>query len=138
MLFRSWIYVSWQQNQTQTPPPQDTPTKTETELLTAPDAEILADTLDGTQVSYVVSQDRNQAMFIAANLPDPGTDTTYQLWIFTGKTATPAGVIANSGQVWQLLDKPIADADRLVVTSEPTPNQATNPTGVELSEITLP
>jgi hypothetical protein len=99
---------------------------------------IHSDTMLDTPVSYVVSHDRNEALFIARNLPDPGADSTYQLWIYHDENPTPAGVISEGGPVRQRLDGSIADADRLVITHESQPDQATTPTGPELSEITLP
>jgi anti-sigma factor RsiW len=133
LVFSGWVYVSWQQNQTQT-----SQTQAETDLLTADDVTIHSDTMLDTPVSYVVSHDRNEALFIARNLPDPTGDSTYQLWIYHGEAATPAGVISEGGPVRQRLDGSIADADRLVITHEPTPDQPANPTGSVLSEITLP
>jgi hypothetical protein len=127
------VYVSWQQGQT-----QESVTQQETDLLTASDVKIYSSTVNGTPVSYLVSKGRNEAMFIAGNLPEPAPDTTYQLWIFNGETATWAGLISDAGPVRQRLDGRIADADRLVITQEPTPDRSTNPTGPELSEIPLP
>ena len=138
--------MSWQQNQTQTPPPQDTQTQTqtqsesqdETELLTAADVKIYTASVAGTPVSYLISQKRDEALFIARDLPEPAPNSTYQLWIYHGDTATWAGIISEAGPVRQWLDGTIADADRLVITQESTPNQTTNPTGPKLSEVTLP
>jgi anti-sigma factor RsiW len=131
LIFSGWVYVSWQQSQMQA-----SETQQETELLTAPDVKIYPSTVNGAPVSWVVSKDRNQALFIANKLPDPPSDTAYQLWTFHGKTATPAGLIPEGGTIWKLIQ--IDDADRLSITPEPAPDGSTSPTRPALSEVSLP
>ncbi len=58
----------------------------EAELLAAPDARILStETENGGQVSFVVSEDLNRAMVVAAGLPDAGSGNRYQLWTIEGQ-----------------------------------------------------
>jgi anti-sigma factor RsiW len=132
LIFSGWVYVSWQQGQA-----QESVTQQETDLLTAPDAKIYASTVNGTPVSYVVSKERNEAMFIASKLDDPGTNSTYQLWIFNGNTATSAGVIQEGGAVRKLI-RPAGPFDRLAITREPRSEGSPNPTLPALFEISLP
>ena len=62
----------------------------EAELLAAPDARILTtETANGGQVSFVVSEDLNRAMFIGAGLPDAGPGKRYQLWTLETPESTP-------------------------------------------------
>ena len=132
LAFSGWIYVSWQQDQTQV-----TQTQRETELLTAPDARIHYSTVNGASVSYVVSEQRNQALFIASNLPDPESNWTYQLWTLSGETATPAGLVREGGSVRQWFEGSVAEADRLALTREPAPDGSSTPTLPTLSEVPL-
>jgi anti-sigma factor RsiW len=131
LAFSGWIYVSWQQDQTQV-----TQTQQENGLLTAPDARIFYSTVNGTAVSYVVSKQRNQALFIANDLPEPEADETYQLWTLKGQTATTVGRISDGGAV-RLLIGGVADADRLAISSEQAGGPPPSPTLPTLSEVSI-
>ena len=88
LAFSGWVYVSWQENQTQVSQGQR-----ENQLLTADDATVYPAKVNGASVSYVVSKERNEAMFIASNLPNPAQNRTYQLWTLKDEAPTPAGVV---------------------------------------------
>ena len=71
------------------------------ELLSAPDAKIYTATRDGAQYSFVVSKQRNAALFIGTDLANPGADKAYQLWTLQGRKAFPdALVAASAGTQW--------------------------------------
>jgi hypothetical protein len=132
LAFSGWVYVSWQQNQTQV-----SETREETELLTAPDVKVYPATVEGAQVSYIVSKQRNEALFIANNLPDPGPDRTYQLWILKGDAATPADLVREGGSIRQWIDKPVDEADGLALSKEPGPDGSETPSSPLLAEVPL-
>ena len=132
LAFSGWVYVSWQQNQTQV-----TEAQQENELLTAPDVKVYADTVDGAPVSYLVSKQRKQALFIANNLPQPGSNRTYQLWTLKGTVATPAGLVRRGGDVRQWFNEPVDGPDGLAITREPGPNGSRTPSLPVLSRISL-
>jgi hypothetical protein len=132
LAFSGWIYVSWQQDQTQV-----TQTQQENEVLTAPDARIYTSAVNGTAVSFVVSKQRDKAVFIAGNLSDPAPDRTYQLWTIKGQTASSAGVVSERGSVRHVIDGEVADSDRIAISSEPAPGRSSKPTLPTLFEVAI-
>jgi hypothetical protein len=132
LVLGGWVYVSQRQLHTQT-----TQAQQETDLLTAPDAEIHNSRVNGSLVSYVVSKERNQALFIAKDLADPGSHSIYQLWIVKDGTPTSAGVVSEGGNVREWLTGPVGDSDELALSLEPAPLGSKTPTN-ELSAVTLP
>ena len=132
LAFSGWVYVSWQQNQTQVLEAQQ-----ENELLTARDVKVYTATVDGAPVSYLVSKERNKALFIANNLDDPGSDLTYQLWILKGKVPSPAGLVRTGGNVREFFDGQVDDSDGLAISREPGPSGSPAPRGPILSEVSI-
>jgi Anti-sigma-K factor rskA/Putative zinc-finger len=126
----AWVYVSRQQIQAQASQAQR-----ETELLTAPDVRLYPSTVNGVPVSYVVSEQRNEVLFIGQDLERLGGDSTYHLWAVTGETGATIGKV-RGGDVRVLFWGPLRDADRLVLTLEPDAQEFL-PTGPELSEVSL-
>jgi anti-sigma-K factor RskA len=106
------------------------------ELLTAPDAKVYATTMNGAPVSFVVSKERDQALFLGDNVPSPGDGKVYQLWMI-GAEITPNALVDRGGDITQWMDDgPLQDAKQLAVTIEPA-GGSTTPTlppvaGVEL------
>ena len=131
LAFSGWVYVSWQQNQTQV-----SETQQETELLTAPDVKVYTSNVGHAPVSYIVSKQLNQALFIANNLPEPEADRTYQLWIIKGDVAAPAGLVRTGGDVRELI-RGVSDADGLALTKEPGPNGSPAPSTPVLAKVSL-
>ena len=134
LAFSGWVYVSWQANQTQTSQAQQ-----EMDLLTAPDVKVYTATMSNkTPVSFVVSKHRNEALFIANNLPDPGPNTTYELWTLKGDAATPAGLVRQGGNVRQWIrGGPVGDAEGLAISREPGPSGSSKPTLPALGRVHL-
>jgi anti-sigma factor RsiW len=90
------------------------------ELLTAPDAKVYATTMNGAPVSFVVSKERNQALFLGHGVAAPGDDKVYQLWMINGNQITPNALIDRGGEVAQWLETgPLDGAKQLAVTIEP-------------------
>ncbi len=112
----------------------------QTQLLAAPDAKVYAKSMpDGTHVSFVVSKSLDKAMFVGANLADPGNDLVYKLWrIPSGTKPVPVPDNAFDGggprQVW--LQGGLEDAVALAVTVEKDPNTP-EPTTDPVAAVTL-
>lgn len=95
------------------------------ELLTAPDATVYATTMNGSSVSFVVSKDRNQALFLGNDVAAPGDGKAYQLWMI-GDQITPNALIDQGGDITQWFDAgPLAGAQQLAVTIEPAGGSTT-------------
>jgi len=131
LVLGGWAYVLRSQIQTSASEAQR-----ETEVLTAPDAELYTGTLNGAQVSYVVSEQRNQVLFVGNNLDAPEPGSTYQLWIVRGDATASAGLV-RGGNVREVFNAPVRTADRLVLSLEPAPRGSPTPTGPILSEVSL-
>jgi anti-sigma-K factor RskA len=98
---------------------QQVATQQVNELLTAPDAKLYTTQLDGANVSYVVSKERNQAVFLGDNLQPPGDDKVYQVWTIQGKQPTSQGLVEGTGAVTHWFDAPVDGAQVMAVTIEP-------------------
>ncbi|MFJ3099529.1 anti-sigma factor [Streptomyces hydrogenans] len=98
-------------------------------VLAAPDARTAhGKAANGALTTVVSSEQQNQAVFTAANLPAPGTGKTYQLWLDHDGTMRPAGLIDHDGTV-VLAGNP-ADAGAVGLTLEPSggsPQPTTDP-----------
>lgn len=127
-----WVYALAQRTQAQT-----ATTQRETELLGAPDAKVFTSTVNGASVVYVVSRQRDQALFMASNLTDLGEAGTYQLWTLRGTTATSAGLVTTGGTVRQWLSGSLRESDGLAVTHETSPAGSTTPTLPPLSRVSI-
>ena len=132
LVLGGWVYVSRQQITTQTADAQR-----ETQLLTASDAKVYYSTVNGSPVSYVVSKQRNEALFVGRNLPPPAANSVYQLWIEKDGSATSAGVVREGGNVRAWFSEPVSDAEFLALSLERAPlGSTTKPTNT-LSQVAL-
>ncbi|MFI9115884.1 anti-sigma factor [Streptomyces venezuelae] len=87
-------------------------------VLAAPDARTAhGKAANGALTTVVSSDQQNQAVFTAANLPAPGVGKTYQLWLDHEGTMRPAGLIEHDGTV--ILAGNPADAGAVGLTLEP-------------------
>ncbi|GAA3083706.1 anti-sigma factor [Streptomyces roseofulvus] len=98
-------------------------------VLAAPDAQTVhGKAANGALTTVVSSEQRNQAVFTAANLPAAGVGKTYQLWLDHDGTMLPAGLIDHDGTV--ILSGNPADAGAVGLTLEPdggSPQPTTDP-----------
>jgi hypothetical protein len=127
-----WVYSLSQRNQQQVASIQ-----AETKLLGAPDAKIYRSTVNGVPVTYVVSLQDDQVLFLATDLPDPGHHAVYQLWIRRGDAATSAGLVSEGGDVRQWLRGSVRAASSLAITREASPTGSQSPTAPLLSTVAL-
>jgi anti-sigma factor RsiW len=131
MALGGWVYQLSSQQHAQVVAAQN-----EAELLSAPDAAVYTSTINGAEVSYVVSKQRNQALFLGTGLPDPGPDMAYQLWTL-GREPTADLAVEHGGTVRQWFRGPIAGATGLAVTVEPAGSRPRSPTGPVLARVEL-
>lgn len=90
------------------------------ELLTAPDAKVYTTQLNGSPVSYVVSRERNQVLFLGNDVSAPPSDRVYQLWMLRpGDVAEPNATVDHGGSVATWLTGSLGNAQGLAVTVEP-------------------
>ncbi|MFE9042580.1 anti-sigma factor domain-containing protein [Streptomyces sp. NPDC007818] len=105
-------------------------------VLAAPDARTVhGKAANGALTTVVSSDQQNEAVFTAANLPAPGAGKTYQLWLDHDGTMRPAGLIHGDGTV--ILSGNPADASAVGLTLEPA-GGSPQPTTDPLLLMTLP
>ena len=52
----------------------------------------------GARYSFVVSKQRNEALFLGTNLADSGAGKAYQLWTLVGKIVVPDDMVRGYGR----------------------------------------
>ncbi|MER6637199.1 anti-sigma factor domain-containing protein [Streptomyces microflavus] len=96
------------------------------QVLSAPDAKTTSGELTGgARGTVVVSQDRNQAVFLASGMERPPSGKVYQLWFNDEGTMRSAGLMnpaASDDAV--LLDGPVDRATGMGITVEPAGGSA--------------
>jgi len=90
------------------------------QLFTAPDVRtVTASTPGGASGTVVVSQDADQALFVARGMPELPDNQVYELWTIND-TPVPAGTFTPSGPASVVTLPPAAaSADTIAVTVEP-------------------
>jgi anti-sigma factor RsiW len=120
-----WVYTLVQNRQAQV-----AEAALETQLFSAPDVKIYAQTMaNGGKASFVVSQVQNQALFIGTDLPDAGQGKRYQLWTLT-PTPDADSLFDGGASRKQWFDNPVTDASGLAVSIEPA-GGATVPSDIQ-------
>ena len=132
LAFGGW-HAYWTQHRAAEVAAANADTDQRVALLSAPDARLIASTLDGAPVSYVVSKQQDRALFIGDQVPAPGPGRVYQLWLISGDEAVSAGVLDAGGTVQRWLSGPVAEADQVAVTLEPAPAGSSAPTQTPIS-----
>ncbi|MFJ6631525.1 anti-sigma factor domain-containing protein [Streptomyces sp. NPDC091376] len=109
------------------------------DVLTATDVRTTSTSLgDGATGTVAVSRDRDQAVFLASGLPEPGSGKVYQLWFADDGTMRPAGLLESSGAPEALLmDGPVDGATGMGITVEPA-GGSTKPTTTPLGLLNFP
>ncbi|MDX8146081.1 anti-sigma factor [Lentzea sp. BCCO 10_0061] len=99
------------------------------DLLSTPDAKLISGTApNGATGTAVISASRDEALFLARDLPEPGQGKAYQLWLIGEDGPRSAGVLKS-------LTSPLAvsgltGAQRVALTVEPqggSPKPTTDP-----------
>lgn len=96
----------------------------ENRLLAAPDVTTHRVDVDGRPATLVVSREEDEALFVAADLPDPGEGREYQLWLLEGDTPIP-DTHFSGGDVGIWLGGDVARAGAVALTVEPAGGSTT-------------
>ena len=96
----------------------------ENRLLAASDVATRNMDVGGQAGTLFVSQEQNTAMFVSDDLPDPGENSEYQLWLMDGDAPVP-DVHFTGGQLRTWLTGDVADADAVAMTIEPAGGSTT-------------
>lgn len=87
------------------------------DVMTASDAQIETKEFEnGGVVRMVMSAERNAAVIMAKDLPSPGADKVYQMWMVSGDDKVSQGTLTDSGT---MVMEDLATADSVAVTIEP-------------------
>jgi hypothetical protein len=86
-------------------------------------------------MAYVPGQ--TGVVFWGENLPDPGEDMTYEIWMVQGDTAIPGGCVTpQDGRIAVYVEADVGTTDTMAVTVEPADCPAA-PTGDRVLEASL-
>lgn len=110
------------------------------DLLTATDAEVVeAQGPAAARVRVVVSQDRGEAVLLAAGLEPAPEDRTYEAWFIGAGGASPAGLFDadEEGRAAEVLTGDLAGVEAIGVTIEPA-GGSPQPTSDPIVVVELP
>lgn len=122
----------WQQAELQSAQSADAQ---RTDLLGAPDLLVATAPLEGGTVTYLVSPERGEALLASSNLPDPGRDRSWQVWVMEEGVPRSGAVLDAGGQV-QAWIMGVAGGGGLAITNEPR-GGSPGPTGDVLAGVEL-
>lgn len=88
------------------------------ELITAPDLQVNHATLDGGELTYLVSLERGRAIMASSDLPDPGSDRSWQVWVMQDAVPRSGAVVDVGGTVQAWIDG-VDGGEALAITNEP-------------------
>lgn len=93
-------------------------------LLAAPDLAVQTLEVDGQPATLLFSEEQDSALFVAADLPDPGADREYQLWLLEDGTPVPDAHFAG-GEIRVWLTGEVSRAGTVALTVEPSGGSTT-------------
>lgn len=93
-------------------------------LLAAADLSVQRLDVNGQPATLLVSEDQDTALFLAGDLPDPGADREYQLWLLEDGTPVPDVHFAG-GEVRVWLTGEVSRAGTVALTVEPSGGSTT-------------
>lgn len=89
------------------------------ELLASPDLQVARTALaDGTDLTYLVSQARGEALISTTGLPAPGDDRSWQVWVVQDGTPRSVAVLDEGGQL-QVSVADVSGGQAMAITNEP-------------------
>jgi anti-sigma-K factor RskA len=94
-------------------------------VLAAPDARMQSTAAGGGRVSVVASVSLNEAVAVLTDLPSPGTDHAYQLWVIHARVPRSVGVLATGRTDATELFSGVRGAQAFGVSREPAGGSAT-------------
>lgn len=105
----------WQQSELQSVQAADAQRQ---ELLSADDLQVNHTELDGAGLTYLVSQSRGKALITASDLPEPGENRSWQVWVMEDDVPRSGAVIDSGGAV-QVQIEGVKGGQLLAITNEP-------------------
>lgn len=125
-----WVYSLSQQQQMTRAAQSATAAdaQRERELLTAPDARLVSARRGESVYSFVVSRERDEALFLGTDLSDPGAGKTYQLWTVVGSGPPAPNALTvpdGSGRAQTWLRGSVGDTAAFAVSIEPAAGSKT-------------
>ena len=96
----------------------------ENRLLAASDLTTHRIDVAGQDGRLLVSREQDAALFVSDDLPDPGEEKEYQLWLLRGDTPVPDAHFSG-GQLRTWLTGDVSDADAVAMTVEPAGGSTT-------------
>lgn len=109
-------------------------------VLGAPDLQTADLELGGadTPVRFLYSPQQDRGVLVAHDMPDPGAQQTYELWLIHDGTPVPAGLFrpAEGGGAMAEVSAPVRGAELVAITIEPAGGSDT-PTGEVLASAPL-
>lgn len=122
----------WQQSQLQS---IQSANAQRADLLGAPDLRVLPAALGEGELTYLVSPQRGEALIASSNLPDPGTDRSWQVWVMQDGVPRSGAVVDEGGQVQAWIND-VAGGEVLAITNEPR-GGSPGPTGEVQADVEL-
>lgn len=105
----------WQQSELQSIQAADAQ---RVELLAAPDLQVSRTNLDDTDLTYLVSQSRGEAIIASTGLPTPGAERSWQVWVIQDEVPRSVGIVDDGGQL-QVSVAGITGGELMAITNEP-------------------
>lgn len=99
-----------------------------TDVLTAPDARVVASVRGETAAAVVISRETGKLAFVPRRMPAPEPGRTYQLWLITPHSVHSAGLLGEATQ--PVVADTVANTRQVGVTIEPaggSPQPTTDP-----------
>jgi hypothetical protein len=84
---------------------------------------------DAGELAMAYQPGRSGALFVGSNLPDPGADKVYEIWMLRGSTAVSGGCVRpRDGSIVAFVHADLSGTDQMAVTVEPgsCPSQPTS------------
>ncbi|MEO7589482.1 MAG: anti-sigma factor [Arachnia sp.] len=122
----------WQQSELQSVQAADAQ---RADLLAAPDLVVAPATLEGGALTYLVSKERGEALLTSADLPDPGQDRSWQVWVGQDGEFRSGAVVDAGGRI-QTWITGVFGGELLAITNEPR-GGSPGPTGEPQAAIEL-
>lgn len=125
-----WVVGTQQQEQQRQQLAQEQDRRAD--LLGAGDLTVEQIEVEGRSATLLVSASQDEGLLVSSDLPDPGQDREYQLWLMRDQTLTPDAHFSG-GEVGVWLDGAVDDADAVAMSVEPaggSPAPTTDPLAV--------
>ncbi len=106
------------------------------ELLAAADLQVSSTSLEGADLTYLVSPSRGEAIIASTDFPTPDSERSWQVWVVTDDVPRSSAIISEGGTL-QVLVEDITGGDLMAITNEPR-GGSPEPTGEIQAAVELP